>query len=191
MKRVLSPDRTAALCVALLLAGLCVVFRLVPDISRGFWNLTPVGALFLFCGARLTGATRWVLPFSVMLSTDLGFYAAKGWMLSPAVYLAFGAYVVLGLNLRRIDGVRAVAYSLPVALVASVLFFLITNGESWWTQAMPYPMTFAGLMQAYEMGLPFARGTFFGDLLFTPAVFAAYALVAPRFNPVRIAEEVR
>lgn len=191
MKPASSPDRTAALVVALMLAGLCVVFRLLPDQYRAYWNLTPVGALFLFCGARLTGAARWVLPFAVMLLTDIGFYYVKGWPMSPSVYLAFALYVALGLVLRRASGVRAALFSIPLAAVASALFFLLTNGESWLMQALDYPRTFAGLMQSYEMGLPFAKGTFRGDLLFAPMVFAAYALVAPRFEVSPAAEEVR
>ena len=40
-----------------------------------------------------------------------------------------------------------------------------------------YEQTFRGLMQSYEMGLPFFRNTLLGDLFYVALLFGAYELV--------------
>jgi hypothetical protein len=178
-----SPDTRAALILAVVAAGLCIVFRLLPPDLRGDWNLTPLGAMFLFCGAKLSGSLRYALPFAVLGLTDIGFYLLRGWPLSPSVYLSYLLYVFLGQWLRWLEArtrsdLTAAAAGLPLALLASCLFFLLTNTEAWINQALPYGYSFAGLLKCYEMGLPFWRGTLLGDLVFTAGLFGSCVLLS-------------
>ena len=55
-------------------------------------------------------------------------------------------------------------------------FFLVSNFATWLFQNM-YPKTLAGLVQCYTLAIPFFRGTFASDLIYTPILFSVpYAL---------------
>ena len=80
------------------LAVLAGIIRLVPHP----WNMTPVGALGLFGGARLPLAQALTIPLTVLVTTDLLIWAAKGWMpFNPYVYAAFLGCVLLGRVLTK------------------------------------------------------------------------------------------
>ena len=54
--------------------------------------------------------------------------------------------------------------------------FLVSNFATWLFQNM-YPKTLAGLVQCYTLAIPFFRGTFASDLIYTPILFSVpYAL---------------
>ena len=54
--------------------------------------------------------------------------------------------------------------------------FLVSNFATWLFQNM-YPKTLAGLVQCYTLAIPFFRGTFAADLIYTPILFSVpYAL---------------
>jgi len=57
------------------------------------------------------------------------------------------------------------------SLGASLIFFFITNFAFLYGN---YPHNISGIILAYTNGLPFFRGTLFGDLGYTAALFGAY-----------------
>ena len=64
----------------------------------------------------------------------------------------------------------------PASLASAISFFLVSNLATWLFQDM-YPKTYAGLLQCYTMAIPFFRGTFASDLIYTPVLFSVpYAL---------------
>ena len=111
--------------------------------------------------------------------------------LGLTLYLSLAVYPLLGWTmLRRTEQPARIA---GTALLGSLVFFLITNFSSWLRQDLPYPMTAAGLMESYWMGLPFLRGTLMGDLTFTAVLFGLHAVLsratAPADRLVRIPVE--
>src|SRR5437764_11803631 len=108
-----------------LMAGL---IRLVPHP----FNLTPVGALGLFGGARLRSWRAVALPLAVMLASDACLWLLHG--LDPDygpfhvsrwfVYGSFLLYVVIGRLLVHTEA----SWRLGLAsCVGSLQFFLLTN----------------------------------------------------------------
>ncbi len=144
-------------------------------------NVTAVGALALFAGARFAapGRALWVALGAMALSDLLlELTLGIGWHATlPVVYLAVAATVGLGrLALARRRG------ALPVvgaSLAASTLFFVVTNLGVWALTDF-YPHTPAGLLAAYVAALPFFGNTLLGDLFFSGVLFGAWALLERR-----------
>lgn len=172
------------------LAGLAGLVRLVPFGFLRLPNFAPVGGLGLFAGARLPLWQAVSLPFAVMLVTDWllqTFYDLPGF--DPFAYASFGVYVLLGrLFLRDTESPTRIA---AVSLLASAQFFLVTNFGAWYADRFNmYPDDLGGLWLAYVLGLPFALGTFAGDLTFGGLMFAADAVYRRSTAPaVETAEE--
>jgi hypothetical protein len=178
------------LAYALMLGVVSVGYRLIVPYEllgadAGFaWNLMPVGALALFVGSRLPSLWAWLIPLGAMVVSDLLLIPAYGaasisWDSTPFVYASFLLYVAIG-RLAR-PGIDSPLRLLGSALGGSVQFFLVTNFAAWLFIVIDgvrlYPKTLAGLIHCYEMAIPFSRGTFLGDLLFTSVFFAAHAAV--------------
>jgi hypothetical protein len=161
-----------ALVVLAVFAGL---IRLLPDDVRP-WNFAPVGALALFAGARLRSAYAYAVPLAAWAASDLLIWAVKGWTpFDPFVAAGWVLYAALGhAALRRTESPLWIG---GTAFAGSVLFFLVTNFGSWVGQAAPYGYTLQGLIDCYTAALPFYRGTLVSDLIFSAALFGAYAVL--------------
>jgi hypothetical protein len=155
------------------------MMRLIPH-----WpNFTPVAAIALFGGTFLKRKElAFLVPIAAMLLSDLiiGFHATM-----LPVYLSFVAIVGVGLFLQRR---LSVVNTLSASLLASVIFYLVTNFASWTSGMMPYPMNAAGLIQCYIAGLPFLFNGVLGDLFYTTVLFGALYLVA---NPQVIYSKIK
>jgi hypothetical protein len=135
-------------------------------------NFTAIGGIALFAGACIPN--RWlslVLPMGVMIATDavIGFHNTA-W----AVYLSFALITMLGWLMRERQSVGGF---LGTSLVASVLFFFITNAAMWivgfWTsEPLIYSKNISGLYEAIAAGIPFYSYNFlisqfvYGGILF-------------------------
>lgn len=164
--------------------------RLVPH----FYNVAPVTAVTLFAAAYLPNR-RWsvLLPFAAMFFSDLVLYATKDIAYREQavsnmlfVYSAFAGIALLGGWLRRRVTVGRIVVT---SLAGSALFFLVTNFGAWLllSRAVPpmYSQTLDGLIDCYIAGIPFFRGTFFGDLFYTAALFGGFALLDQRVPQFR------
>ncbi len=142
-------------------------------------NFTPIAALALFGGACFAhrGAAL-LVPLLAMLLSDLvlGLHASM-----PFVYGAFVLTVGLGLLLR---GRRTVPGVAGLALAASVLFFVVTNFGTWAVGVL-YPLTAAGLAQAYVAAVPFFAHTLAGDLFFAGLLFGGLHLLERNLPALR------
>lgn len=170
--------------LALTIIVMGAALRLVPHEA---YNFTPVGAIAIFAGAML-GNKRymWLLPLSVMLLSDVvleltgkvGFHKEM-----PFVYGSFIAMFFIsrfGLSAHRNWG-RVMATS----LVGSLIFFVVTNFGAW-INSPAYTKDLSGLITCYLAGIPFYRpgdwlssfalNGFLGDIFYTSAFFAIYAL---------------
>jgi len=179
------PKRFGPMTIALVaLLGLAAAaLPLLPQELRPF-NFAAFGAVGLFAAGRLNLGLGFLLCIGGKLLSDSFNYAAfhfqPDYLPMWKYILPFAIYPIFGVFLRRTANPFLIG---GTALFASVLFFLVSNFGAWLEQAMPYPQTFAGLMQCYAMGLPFYKGTLLGDVAITCGIFAAHAYLAKCYFP--------
>ena len=94
--------------------------------------------------------------------------------------LPLALYPLFGLLLRKSENPLKIV---GVAALGGLPFFLLTNFQAWLGHAMPYPMTAAGLLECYEMALPFHRATLASDLGFSVTLFASHAVLSRTLFP--------
>src|SRR5688572_1509662 len=114
------------------------------------WNFNPLVAVALFAGVRFSDKKlAFIIPFAVMVLTDwiIGFHA----QMFP-VYVSYGLITVIGIALSKRE---TVVNTLASSLIASTLFFLVTNLVFWYSDLQLYPNTFAGQIASYTAALPF------------------------------------
>lgn len=171
--------------VALLIV-VAALSRLIPHP----YNFTPIAAMGLFGGAYFNKRyLAFLVPFAAMWASDLVLnnviYARQfpayynGFQLwgNASVYLSFALIVVLGFVLLRKVRVTNV---LVASLLASVLFFFVTNFAVWLNSAV-YPQNIIGLISCYLAGLPFFGNTLLGDLFYSGVLFGGFALLQARY----------
>ncbi len=145
-------------------------------------NFTPIAAMALFGGAHFERKRcAFAVPLAAMFLSDLVLEIIFGWgfhALMPIVYASFAVVVGLGLLLRSRRRAFPVA---AAAVVASTLFYLLTNFAVWASSGM-YPATPAGLVACYVAALPFFGLTLAGDLFYTAILFGAFMLLERRFS---------
>jgi hypothetical protein len=110
-----------------------------------------------------------------MAVSDVGLRYFKGdTPFNPFVYGAFLLTAVLGrVFLRKLSPLRVGA----MAVVSSLVFFVVTNFGSWLTLEDAYARSLAGLVECYARAIPFYRtGTLPSDLAFSALFFGVYAL---------------
>ena len=152
--------------LALVLIAMAVLSRLLPHP----YNFTPVAAIALFAGALLPVRMALTLPLAAMVISDLiiGLHAL--------VFLTWGCFIATVLLGKYLISRINPAFIISVSIFSSVLFYLVTNFGVWMEGRM-YPMTMAGLIDCYYMGLPFFRNTLVGDLFYSGLLFGAYSLI--------------
>ncbi len=169
----------------LLLCGLTVVQRQLP---LGTHNLSALGALAIVSGAYFRPfwlalafplGTRLLTDCLLQYQTGFGFYSSLGFD-----YAAYALIVLLACRVRpqRFAGNASTGVFAGAAtgFVSATIFFLVSNFGAW---LLPmngeylYPQTLQGLFSCYRNGIPFARGTFGGDMLFTPIYLLAVQML--------------
>jgi hypothetical protein len=168
--------------VAMILAG---AQRMLPHP----FNLTMIGALGLWGGARLWPWLGLALPLVVWGVTDLIHWQLTGEApFDLLVYSSFLVYALLGLWLRRSSSPARIG---ATSLLGSLQFFLVTNFGAWLTlSGSPYELytpDLQGLLDCYAMGIPFWQSNapplgflgnlILGDLAFCGLLFGAHALL--------------
>ena len=149
-------------------------------------NFAPIGAMALFGGAYFRDKKlAFLLPVLAMFFSDvlleilfqLGIRQYSGFHLEMGlVYLAFLAIVAVGTQLQKKLNVLTIT---GASLIASLLFFLISNFGVWITGAYTYTM--AGLVECYTMAIPFFGNTILGDLFYCTVLFGAFEAVKYSF----------
>jgi hypothetical protein len=169
----------------------------VHDVTAYLWNFSPVGALFLFGGARLADRrTAYLVPLAAMLLSDLGIGALMGDLkmglhaMIPVVYGSYALMVWLGTQLRESRSPLVIGCA---GLAGEVAFFIITNFANWVVQTGYYPHTFEGLIACYAAGLLFFRYSLASLALYGTLLFGGFALIerkyaAAKLTPVHVPE---
>jgi hypothetical protein len=158
--------------LAYLFIVIAVAVRLLPHP----WHLTPIGAALLFFGAKRP-VREWIAPLALLGATDVYLTTMQYHMHVSVDHLVTWVWYLAALGIgymlvRKVDALRVVGAS----LASATSFFLVSNFAVWAFGNM-YAKTFAGLVQCYTMAIPFFRGTFASDLIYTPVLFSVpYAL---------------
>ena len=175
------------LTLILLLSG--IFFRLIRvDLApESLPNFAPLMAAAL-CGAVfIPGWLGLVVPVAALLVSDalLNVHYGVPVVSSQLLWTLPGYLIAVGLGWmirERRGGLLAI---LGGTLVASVLFYLVTNTGCWLGLAA-YPQNFTGWIQAMTTGLPgypptwtFLRNSLIGDLLFAAFFVALERVLVP------------
>ncbi|HZQ19804.1 MAG TPA: DUF6580 family putative transport protein [Terriglobales bacterium] len=158
--------------LAYLFVVLAVLFRLtIPFLQSHPWHFTPVAASLLFFGAYGSRRQLWI-PVALLGASDVVLnkfvYAYPLTWDLVVTWAWYAAVVALGMGLSKH---LKPLWIISSALASSVSFFLLSNFVVWLAYDM-YPKTFSGLIACFVAAIPFFRGTFASDLLFTPILFA-------------------
>jgi len=164
---------------------IAAVYRIIPGRP---WGFAPQIAMALFGGAVIKDK-KWAfaLPIFSMFLSDLlyqGLYSAgvtpiygfyEGQWLN---YCLFALMVVIGFAIKKINVINVLAAS----LIAPTVFFLLSNFITWSGMAglrgLNRPLTFQGLLMAYNDGLLFYKGSLEGALFFSTLLFGGYYLLS-------------
>ena len=168
--------------------GIISLFVLLAALSRLLPhppNFTPIGGMALF-GAAYFGRRYLaiLIPLAALWISDLilnnvvyaAYFEGFSWIGIPVVYLSIIAIALMG---RKVLQKIKISNLLIASLLASTIFFLITNLGSWWIDPI-YTKDITGVLTAYTAGLPFFLNTLAGDLFFTALLFGGYELVKNR-----------
>jgi hypothetical protein len=159
-----------------------VLFAKLPPEYR-VWNASVIGALALFTAARLGFWSGVGITAIAIALKDLCLYLTTDWWEPyPLSWVYFTLYVLIGWAALRhsVSVGRAVATSFGAGLV----FFFVSNFVSWLEKALPqYEHSFRGLVDCYIAAIPFYRGTFIGDMVFSAALFGAHVLLSRAYFP--------
>lgn len=152
-------------------------------------NFTPIEAVALFGGAYVADRRlALLLPLLALLLSDLvlgfvvyGYGLVYGGM--AFVYASVALITTLGVYwLRRRTTAARVA---GCAIIAAILFFVVTNFGTWLTSGL-YPYSASGLLACYLAGLPFFHYTLAGALGYSTLLFGGLALARQLARTPRI-----
>ena len=148
--------------------ALLAMFRFVPHPP----NAVPIVAMALFAGAFFSNRIHaYLVPLVAMILSDLilGFHSTVLY-----VYASIMATVVIGSFLNQVTVFKVGM----AAVIASIVFFLITNFGAWMHHNM-YSQDLNGLLQAYVAGIPFLRNSLIANLIFSYLVFYGLTSIIP------------
>ena len=162
------------LAISLIVIG--ILLRFSPHTA----NFTPVAAIALFAGVYLNKKQALIVPLLLMVISDLFFG------IHNVVLFTWGSFILvtlLGFWARKHKTFLGI---ISTSIVASILFYLITNFGVW---AMGwYPQTAKGLLDCYILGLPFLRTFSAATLLYSVVFFGVYELIARRVHDTKLAK---
>jgi hypothetical protein len=171
--------------------GLATLTRVIlPPVLGHPSNFAPIGALALFSGCYFNSRfLKFFVPLFALWFGDLFVdYLATGkfMLFYQGFYWQYACYVIfafMGMALtNKVKPLNVVGSS----LVASTLFFLITNFGVWAGGMIGYPHTLAGLSTCYIAAVPFFGNTLAGDLFYSAAMFGLFELAQRRFTSLSL-----
>jgi len=166
---------------AFVLVILAVVYRVATGLlihSGTTWlsEFAPGSAMALCCAAYFPAKYKFSVPLGALFVSDVVLNYHYGASLFDAQilcrYIALALICVIGLALSKRASLKTL---LPASIVASLVFYFLTNVFSWWSDP-GYAKNFAGLVQALTVGLPaysatptwmFFRNSLLSNLFFT------------------------
>lgn len=169
---------------------LAAMSRLLPHPP----NFTPIGGMALFGAAYFSRKyLAFLVPFLAFWISDLvlnnvvyaAYFEGFMWFSQPFLWSAVAMLLIVGVGSVLLKKVNP-KMLMGASLLASVLFFLISNFGVW-ASGMMYPMTAEGLMAAYVAGVPYFGYTIAGDLVYTAVLFGGFELLKRELPILKIA----
>jgi len=162
-------NRALLISITVGLVVLGMATRFIPHAPNAT-ALTAIALISsLYLGNRLLSL---IIPMAALIISDafIGFY---DWKIMASVYISFALGWALVSFCKKKKGFGVAGISLASS---SILFFLITNGAVWLFSPW-YEKSIAGLLYAYELGIPFLRNMFVGDFVYTLGLIAVFEAV--------------
>ena len=157
-------NRFLVLCIIVI----GIMTRLLPHPP----NFTPILSFALLSGVYSKNNLGIFIPISIMLLSDmiLGSHGTIIWVYSSlfVIYL-IGYYFIKNISFKNV---------LLGSLVASFLFFILTNLGVWF---IGYPKTIEGLVACYVAAIPFYKNTLLSAMIYTSVIHASYLLLHEKF----------
>lgn len=156
--------------MAIILVAVAISERLWFDLGPNVELVTVAGVL---AGVLLGRRWGFMVVLIIMALTDL--------VIGNTVIMVF-TWSVLGLigwggeYLRKWQGLKRVVAGGGYGLIAAVGFYLFTNFGVWLVGNL-YPLTLAGLLRSYWMGVPFFRVHLLSSIVTVMGGLAAVELV--------------
>jgi hypothetical protein len=157
--------------------------RLIPHMP----NFTPVESLTIF-GAAYLSKKHWALILSVFLIYVSDFIInntiarsffpdVEGivWFSSYMIYNFVAMALIVLVSSKIITKVNIKNVGVSV-LLASIIFFIITNFGSWAGDKSVYSNDMSGLMASFTAGLPFFRNSLLSNVVFTTVIFGSFEM---------------
>jgi len=177
--------------------GLISLLILVAAFSRLIphpFNFAPVGAMALFGAAYFSKRyLAFLIPIIGMWLSDLAlnnlvygqYFDHFVWFYQGFAF-TYGAFILIGLlGMILLNKVKP-QNLLLASLLASVIFFLVSNFGVWASTPL-YTKDFTGLLTCYTAGLPFIKNTILGDLIYTTVLFGAFEFAQSKISALRFA----
>jgi hypothetical protein len=176
------------------IVAIMVVFAALSRLLPHPYNFTPIGGMALFGAAYFTKKfCVFFIPLLAFWLSDLilnnvvytAYFEGFQWASISFLFvsISFIAIALFGIIwLKKVTSGKLIAAS----LIASIIFFLVTNFGSWLIDPMAiYPKTPTGLAAAYAAGIPFFWNTLLGDLFYTAVLFGTHEWVNRKYFSTR------
>jgi hypothetical protein len=157
--------------------------RLIPHMP----NFTPVESLTIF-GAAYLSKKHWALILSVFVIYVSDFIInntiarsffpdVEGivWFSSYMIYNFVAMALIVLVSSKIITKVNMKNVGVSV-LLASIIFFIITNFGSWAGDKSVYSNDMSGLMASFTAGIPFFRNSLLSNVVFTTVIFGSFEM---------------
>ncbi len=168
--------------------AIAVIPRIVP--LPVAYNLSALGALALVSGAVVR--PRWLaltLPLGCRLLTDCWIEAKTGFGFYNGMVFDYTAYAMIFavgtllagqslLNRKKSSVAKNALTGLLAGLGSGAIFFIVSNLGVWLlAPEHSYTRDLSGLIKCYVAAIPFAKGTFIGDLLYSGVFFGIIGML--------------
>ena len=171
---------------------LAVVSRFAILAGPQWANFSPMGAMALFAGYYVKDVkcavfyTLFALWVSNLLLNNLlyqAYFNGFSWGLSTSQFLLFAGVTLMGTWFRS-KNTNVLNVTL-LNLVASVLFFVLSNLEVWaFSSEVVYTKDFAGLSACYVNAIPFFPNSLYSHLLFGALFFGSFEFLKTKFRAI-------
>lgn len=173
MKTKLITPKFLFVCSAILVAAISRLFPHIP-------NFTPIAAMALFGAVYFENKIlAFTIPLITMILSDVALQITTGWGFHNTIGYVYASFILtscIGLWVKSNTTVSRIAMG---SVLASVLFFIITNFGVW--AANGFIDGASGLNTTYVMGLPFFAPTMAGDLFFNGILFGTFYLIQRKY----------
>jgi hypothetical protein len=164
--------------LAYLFLAIALAVRFIPH----FMNFSPLGAALLFFGAQRK-KEEWApvvcLAIGVdFLLTTFVYHLPLHWdVIAPLAYYVIALFIGSLLKEGLHDGRSALKIA-GASIAGSLVFFVTSNFVAWLGLTQMYTRDLSGLLNCYVAAIPFFRGTFVGDFIYSFVMFGTPLAIA-------------